>query len=335
MGRMATAIETAWYRKPGWLWLLLPLSLLYVMLTFLRRGLYRAGLFKSWRAPVPVIVVGNIVVGGSGKTPVVLALAEALVALGYKPGIISRGYGAQPPELPYHVEAISPASASGDEPLLLARRSGRPCYIDPQRVRAAQALLELETCDLLLSDDGLQHYALERDIEIAVVSSERGLGNAQRLPVGPLRESSARLREVDFVVGGTTEYPGHEVKLKPIAWVSVQDPDERREVDVFAGQRANCIAGIGNPHSFFTLCQELGVDVIEHALADHEPEIDQVLAALPAEPGLVLMTEKDAVKCADMTAGQYWYLEVVAELPQALVDALAARLDNLNASGTN
>lgn len=330
MQRVAEAIQRAWYSQPGWLWLLMPVAWVYILLSAIRRQLYELGILSSVQVAVPVIIVGNIVAGGSGKTPVVLALAEALIKLGCKPGIVSRGYGGNPPSTPYFVTEDSTAYAAGDEPLLLARRSGCPCVVDRNRVRAVQVLLESYDCDVVLADDGLQHYALQRDIEIAVIDSNRGLGNGQRLPVGPLRESSTRLREVDYIVGCTVDISGHQNKLTPVAWVNLAEPTRRKDVAYFKDKTAHCVAGIGNPESFFSTCRELGVNVAPHPLADHAADIDQVLAGMSAGADTpVLMTEKDAVKSTNHRNANHWYLEVVAELPQEFLDELALKLETV------
>src|SRR5690606_19736513 len=203
------SLQRRWYGNPRWLWLLLPLELLFRLVTALRRLLYRRGILRSWRAPVPVLVIGNISVGGTGKTPVTIALCAALRQSGFRPGVISRGYRAQPPQFPHRVSADDSAAVAGDEPLLIARRTGCPVAIAPDRSAAAQLLLQHDDCDVLICDDGLQHYALQRDIEVAVVDAVRGFGNRHCLPVGPLREPLARLRTVDATLfnGGAVSDP--------------------------------------------------------------------------------------------------------------------------------
>jgi tetraacyldisaccharide 4'-kinase len=334
-------LQRRWYGRPGWLWLLLPLELLYRLIIMLRRFAYRRGLLASWRASVPVLVVGNIAVGGTGKTPVVIALCAELRKLGFSPGIISRGYGANPPSFPYLVTADSAVAASGDEPLLLARRTGCPVVIAPDRSAAARHLLQQHPCDILISDDGLQHYALARDIEWIVLDGARGIGNRHCLPVGPLREPKRRLNDAAALLINRTALPEtaetvvepvaprFEFSLRPGAMVHLATG---REVDAAqwcaAHPRVHAVAGIGNPQRFFATLRELGCAPVEHAFADHHAFGAQDLRF--AEPLPVAMTEKDAVKCAALVAGDaaadIWFLRVDAALPDSLVASITGTL---------
>lgn len=353
---LEAGLQRRWYGKPVGLWLLLPLELLYRLVIRLRRLAYRRGWLKSWRAPVPVLVVGNIAVGGTGKTPVVIALCEALRRQGFKPGIVSRGYGANPPSYPYLVTVDSPVAHSGDEPLLLARRTGCPVVIAPDRCAAARYLLQQQlqqeqtpqqqspqqhTCDIVISDDGLQHYALARDIEWIVLDGARGIGNGHCLPVGPLREPSRRLADAAALLVNCTGLvegaesavepfaPRFDFRLRPGAMVHLATG---REVDAAqwcaANPRAHAVAGIGNPQRFFATLQELGCAPVEHAFPDHHAFGAADLRF--AEPLPVAMTEKDAVKCFDLVAGDdgadVWFLRVDAALPEGLTDSLAASI---------
>jgi tetraacyldisaccharide 4'-kinase len=323
-------LQRRWYHKPGWLWLLLPLEWLFRGIIALRYCFYRCGLFSSWRAPVPVIVIGNISVGGTGKTPVTIALCEALQQAGFHPGVISRGYRAQPPNFPHLVTIDGSAAECGDEPLLIARRTGCPVMIAPQRVAAARALLQLQHCDVLICDDGLQHYALQRDIECVVIDAARGFGNGHCLPLGPLREPVRRLRRADalLVNGGADESAADKrygFALAPTAMVNLRN-GETLEPRAWWQRypRAHAVAGIGNPARFFATLRALGGAPIEHAFADHHAFSAADLqfdATLP-----VVMTEKDAVKCAAFASDRHWYLRVSATLPDSLISALIGKL---------
>ena len=289
----------------------------------LRRALYRARLLPRHRIPVPVLVVGNIAVGGTGKTPLVLWLAGFLASRGWRPGVVCRGYGGQASRWPQQVRADSDPAMVGDEAVLLASRSGCPVVAcGPRRVQAARALAELAECDLVISDDGLQHLALDRDLEIAVVDGERRHGNGRCLPAGPLREPAGRLRSVDLVVSNGPAARGEfAMSLVPGPAVSLEDPALRRSLADFRGTRVHAVAGIGHPARFFGLLTTRGLAVEEHAFPDHHPFS---AADIRFEDGLpVLMTEKDAVKCRRFAGPGHWYLPVVAELP----DAFAARLE--------
>ena len=325
-------IQQHWYGAPGWLRVLLPLEIIYCFITSLRRFCFRVGIVRSEKISVPVIVVGNITVGGTGKTPVVVALCSALKQAGYNPGIVSRGYGAEPPHIPFAVTAQSHAAESGDEPLLLALSTDCPVVIAPDRVAAARFLLSQYDCDVIISDDGLQHYRLHRDFEIAVVDGARGLGNGHCLPVGPLRESASRLDTVDAVLVNTARTsrdqlrePHYAFRLLPRAFVSLRDG---REVspEQWSQPRVHAVAGIGNPGRFFNTLRELGLDLIEHPFPDHHEFIADDLKFGNALP--VVMTEKDAVKCVGLnsTAPEFWYLSVDATLPDSLIDGIVGKI---------
>ncbi|MET0107058.1 MAG: tetraacyldisaccharide 4'-kinase [Sedimenticola sp.] len=303
---------------------LLPLSWLFCLLAWLRRLAYRMGLFGSKKLPLPVIVVGNITVGGAGKTPLVIWLADYLKGKGYRPGIVSRGYGGTSGQWPQRVEPESDPKMVGDEPVLIARRTGCPMRVGPDRVKAARALVEESQCDIILSDDGMQHYALKRDIEIAVVDGSRLFGNGLCLPAGPLRERQSRLGSVDLVIanGGELEgYPG--MTLLPVSVAKVSDPRQRTELDSFRGSSVHAVAGIGSPARFFNTLRETDIEVIEHGFPDHHRFEAEDIAFDDELP--VLMTEKDAVKCASFARKHHWYLEVDADPEEAFVE----RLDEL------
>ena len=308
--------------------LLLPISLLYCMLVVLRRQLFRLGVLRSRRVPVPVVVIGNITVGGTGKTPLVAALAKQLAAAGWKPGIVSRGYGGRAPTYPFAVDAAADPAAVGDEPLLLAMKTGLPVAIDPKRPYAA-AWLAKAGCDIVLSDDGLQHYALRRDVELAVVDGQRRFGNGWCLPAGPLREPPSRLREVDMVICNGEALAGEErMTLRPVEFINVFDMGRRLPLAGFKGRPVHATAGIGNPERFFVTLEKLGIKVQRHPRPDHYSFRAADLRYADELP--VLMTEKDAVKCRHLhdlpeaVQQRCWALAIEAELDQECVDRLLA-----------
>ena len=319
------ALQQRWYqpdRRPPW-WTL-PLAALYGAVTRARRACYRNGWCKVQRLPVPVIVVGNIVAGGAGKTPLVITLVEALRARGYRPGVVSRGHGgrARTPQL---LGAVPDPALCGDEPALIRLRTGVPVAVGVERPAAARLLLA-EHVDVIVADDGLQHYALGRDVEVCVIDGVRRLGNARLLPAGPLREAPTRLREVDFVVcnGGAAQSSEVAMQLAATAAVSLASPSKSKPLADFRGQRVHAIAGIGHPQRFFATLQDAGLDVIAHAFADHHAYVANELAFGDGLP--VLMTEKDAVKCHAFAQPGWWSVPVTAELPNGFIDAVVAKL---------
>jgi tetraacyldisaccharide 4'-kinase len=330
---LADRLVAAWYHGHPALTLLRPLEWLYRRVVLGKRRAFLAGEGDIYRAPVPVLVVGNVTVGGTGKTPMILWLIEHCRARGLRVGVVSRGYGATPPQLPWRVRADDPAGHAGDEPLLIVQRSGVPLVIDPQRARAVQALLEQEELDLILCDDGLQHYRLARDIELVLVDAARGLGNGRCLPAGPLREPAERLAEVDAVLrnGATVDgEEGYALQLRPTALVNLRS-GERVGLDYFPpGQQVHAVAGIGNPRRFFATLEALNWRPIAHPFADHARYSPEALRFTPALP--LLMTEKDAVKCRAFAAEDWWYLAVDAAPSPAFVAWFDQRLDRLPAA---
>lgn len=325
---MATGddLQRRWYdadAAPPW-WTL-PLAAAYGGISRLRRRLYRAGWLRVHRLPVPVVVVGNIVAGGAGKTPLVIALVEGLRERGFHPGVVSRGYGGsgQGPRL---LDARPDPAVCGDEPALIRLRTGVPVAVAADRPAAA-ALLHAEGVDVVIADDGLQHYALARDVEVCVVDGQRRLGNGRLLPAGPLREPPARLREVDFVVcnGGRPLDGEVAMELVPGDAAAVGDPSRRQAVDTWKGQRVHAVAGIGNPARFFESLRQAGIEAVEQPFPDHHRLVAADLAFGDRLP--VLMTEKDAVKCRAFAQPDWWYIPVGAELPAAFIDAVAARVE--------
>lgn len=322
----------AFWTRVTWLTLLLlPLSLLFRAVVALRRGLYQLGLLRSVRLPVPVIVVGNISVGGTGKTPLVLWLAARLRKAGMQPGIISRGYGGSAAQ-PRAVHSSDDPAQCGDEPVLLARHAACPVWIGKKRVAAARALLAAHPdCNVIISDDGLQHYRLARDAEIAVIDGARGLGNGFMLPAGPLREPASRHETVDAVVnrGGavsstTTTPPQFSLTLEAIGLRNLQDASHSLAIDQLQGQRVHAVAGIGNPQQFFDTLRKLGIAHTPHAFADHHAYTAADLAFSDCDA--VVMTEKDAVKCERFADDTHWSLQIEARVDDTLIQLLLDRL---------
>jgi len=334
---LADHLVAAWYapRLTPLTTALTPLAILFRGVVALRRSLYRAGVLRSERLPVPVVVVGNITVGGSGKTPLTIALAKALAAHGWRPGIVSRGYrgGSATPRA---VGADATADAVGDESLLLAR-TGFPVWVGGDRPRAARALLSARPgCDVIVADDGLQHYALARDIELAVVDASRGFGNGWQLPAGPLREPASRLDEVDAVVRlGST---GTGASRREFAMTLVGDSFVRvnahavtAAADAFRTGTVHALAGIGNPQRFFDHLRALGIAATCHPFPDHHRFTPDELA-LPGATA-ILMTEKDAVKCTAFADDRCWMLPVRAVVDAALVTLVEEKLRGSQAAG--
>lgn len=317
---MSDRLLAAWYAGHPALALLRPLEWLYRRVVQRKRERFEAGEGEIYQPPVPLIVVGNITVGGTGKTPMILWLIEHCRHRGLRVGVVSRGYGARPPQWPWRVSAEQSAEVAGDEPLLIVQRSGVPLMIDPNRSRAVQALLESETLDVILSDDGLQHYRLARDLELVLIDAARGLGNRRCLPAGPLREPVERLLSVDAVLYNGADADrddGFSFRLQPSALVNLMT-GERQPVAYFTpGQAVHAVAGIGNPQRFFTTLETLHWRPVPHAFADHAQYSAQALNFSPALP--LVMTEKDAVKCRAFAAPDWWYLAVDAAPSPAFV----------------
>ncbi|MGX2040083.1 tetraacyldisaccharide 4'-kinase [Methylocaldum sp. MU1018] len=312
--RLTGWLEREWYGKPHPNPVLTPLEFLFRQVVALRRWSYRSGLKEVGHLPVPIIVVGNLTVGGTGKTPLVVWLARFLKEKGFRPGIVSRGYGASPGPRPRQVSADSDVRAVGDEPLLIARRTGCPVFVFPKRVQAAKALLEENDCDIVLSDDGLQHHALSRDLEIAVVDGERRFGNGHCLPAGPLREPIERLHSVDFrVYSGEAPPGGYVMSLEGGVAVNLRDERVKEPVKSFAGRPFYAIAGIGHPQRFFDHLRSLGLTFDCREFPDHHEYRAEDLEFAKGLP--IVMTEKDAVKCRAFATANFWYVPVEARLP--------------------
>jgi tetraacyldisaccharide 4'-kinase len=303
-----------WYEKPHPNPFLAPLERLFRQVVRARRWAYRNGLKHIRRFPVPVVVVGNLTVGGTGKTPLVIWLARFLKENGFKPGIVSRGYGVSTGPRPLRVSKESDAHTVGDEPLLVARRTGCPVFVFAKRAEAARALLENADCDIILSDDGLQHYALGRDLEIAVVDGARQFGNRCCLPAGPLREPVERLNSVDLRVYSGEAPPGeYAMVLEGDMAVNLQDESVRVPLKSFSGSVFCAIAGIGNPQRFFKHLLRFGLEFECREFPDHYRYRADDFEFVGGRA--VLMTEKDAVKCRALAASNFWYVPVEARLP--------------------
>jgi len=324
--RWEQRLQQLWYGHSPLATLLLPLSGLFCALVQLRRAAYRAGLLRSRRLAARVIVVGNITVGGTGKTPLVLALTRCLRAAGWRVGILSRGYRGRARSWPLPVTPDSDPAQAGDEAVLLARNSSAVVYAGADRVAAGRALLARTPCDVLICDDGLQHYALHRDLEIAVVDARRAQGNGHCLPAGPLREPVSRLASVDALVYQGEPPPGaFGMRLRAGSAVRLVDAGDARPLARFRGRRVHAVAGIGDPQRFFAMLREAGLDILEHRFADHHPFRPADLAF--GDGRAVLMTGKDAVKCTGFAQADWWSVPVEAQLDAALVDWLLASLN--------
>jgi tetraacyldisaccharide 4'-kinase len=304
---------------------LTPFTMLFIDVARFRRFLYRKNWLKTTKLACPVIIVGNISVGGTGKTPLVIALAEFLKQQGFKPGIISRGYGGKQTEATL-VTADSNPALVGDEAILLAKRSGCPVAVAEKRAAAGELLLKQFNCNVILSDDGLQHYALARDIEIAVIDGERRFGNNNCLPGGPLREPLERLNEVNFVVVNGTAQQEREIPMSLTAQTAVNLlSGEEKPLVAFKGESCHAVAAIGHPQRFFNLLAGYGIKTENHSFPDHYHFKAKDLQFKLQQP--LLMTEKDAVKCTAFATVDFWYIPVCAEVLDAFFQNLLELLN--------
>ncbi|GAB4172413.1 MAG: tetraacyldisaccharide 4'-kinase [Rhodocyclaceae bacterium] len=334
---LESTLRRAWFSRGPLACSLAPLAAGFGALVALRRALYVRGILRCARLPVPVIVVGNLAVGGTGKTPLAILLARELARRGMHPGVVSRGYG----RVGGAVREVGPrddAARSGDEPLLIARRTGMPVWIGADRVAAGRALIARHPeCDVVISDDGLQHYRLARDVEIALVD-ERAAGNGWLLPAGPLREPASRLASVDAVVihgeGGRAPVPAgparFSMSLEGSRFFRLDAPGESCTAQDLRGLRLHAVAGIGAPRRFFDHLARLGLSFAAHPFPDHHRYSAQDLRF--AHCDAILMTEKDAVKCAGLTPGQCWVLPVDAVVRPDLADFVVERIDGREAA---
>lgn len=339
-------LEQAWYKGATWLYLLWPLSLLYQLIISIRRRRQQ----RKAAAPgvsVPVIVIGNISVGGTGKTPLLLSLLQALLEQGLKPGVISRGYGGKlegsDASYPIQVTADSDPAVVGDEPAMIADRSGCPVVVDPDRRRALVALLGSHSVDVVLSDDGLQHYRLPRHMEIVVVDGERLFGNGLCLPAGPLREPLSRLREVDAVVlngaPATTLSAlsqARVMELRPGMLVNLKTGEQKpfHGAPFKLGDSVQAVAGIGNPQRFFRTLEQLPYPVQRFPFPDHHPYHPADFEAAGIDPQMpIVMTEKDGIKCRAFAGDNQWLLRVSAQLPDGLLEQVLESINRFPPQG--
>ncbi|HID46714.1 MAG TPA: tetraacyldisaccharide 4'-kinase [Chromatiaceae bacterium] len=303
-------MKSIWYGKNPLSYLLLPFSLVFWVLSKVRRLLFLLRLKKTHRFSAPVIVVGNITVGGTGKTPLVIWLSQHLKELGYRPGIVSRGYGGKASHWPQQVRPDSDPVIVGDEAVLLARLSDCPVCVAPKRSDAVRDLLQYTQCNLVLSDDGLQHYAMARDMEIVVIDGERGFGNGFLLPAGPLRELPGRLRKADLLISNGVWREGVPAMTirEPLVLPLQNLAEEPQPLSKAAGEKVHAVAGTGNPRRFFDMLQHYGLEIVPHAFRDHKIYRKKDLLFDDDLP--VLMTEKDAVKYARYATGRHWLVRI-------------------------
>lgn len=322
-------IERIWSGRSALYLLLLPFSLLYGLISNLLRLSYRWGWRKAWRAPVPVVVVGNLTAGGNGKTPVVIWLVQALQQRGLRVGVVSRGYGGKADNYPLVLGPQTATAEAGDEPVLIYQRTGAQVAVAPVRRQAVEALVSGGQVDIIVTDDGLQHYALARDIEIVVIDGQRRFGNGWWLPAGPMRERSSRLNSVSAIItNGGTAQPGElAMQLVPGMAVNLQSGEQRPVAEL---KNVVAMAGIGHPPRFFNTLRQQGVTLEkEVAFADHQNYSPDALNALIGPGQTLLMTEKDAVKARAFAAADWWYLPVDARLPQSKSAALLNKISAL------
>ena len=315
-------LDHYWYSQNFIAWFLLPLAGLFCFVATLRRFLYRAGLLKSYQAPVPVVIIGNITVGGTGKTPLIIEFCQQLKKHGLNPGVISRGYGGQSTRYPVLVTENTSAFEAGDEPVLIARRTNCPVVVGPDREADIKLLLAEHKCNIILSDDGLQHYRLKRNAEIAVIDQTRKFGNGFCLPSGPLREPVSRLHHVDMTIvnGGESDTSSFVVVTDKL--VSLVD-SKQASFEIFKDKKIHALAGIGNPDRFFKILDDHAIDYIPHVFPDHYIYKTE---DLEFNDGLgVLMTEKDAVKCKRFNLNNYWYMPIDVQLS----DSAQQRFDQI------
>ena len=320
-------VVDSWYKKSLWLYLLYPFSLIFSYLTNRRRRKYLKNNIKSYKSEVPIIVVGNLTIGGTGKTPLVKHIANELIKKGYRPGIVSRGYGGNFKET-LKVNEDTPVKETGDEAQILAKLN-IPFYIDKNRVRAVKTLTNNHNCDVIISDDGLQHYPLARDIEIAVIDGKRRFGNNLTFPAGPLRESKNRLKTVDFVVNnsGPTDEDEYLMSISPSNFIHLKSGKSYSIDNWPMHKQVHAVAGLGNPGRFFDLLEKLGFDIIRHPFPDHHNFLSSDIFYLDHLP--IIMTEKDASKCKDFDNNKIWYLTIDADVSNKFIEKLDKKLQSI------
>ena len=322
-------LASNWYRRSKWLWLLLPLSALFYVLVILRRIAYRRRVFTATHFKPIVIVVGNITVGGTGKTPLVISLVSLLQSRGLRVGIVSRGYGGKASEWPQFVNSSSSPASVGDEAVMLAVKTGCPVVVAPDRVAAVRMLLNKEDIDCVISDDGLQHYALGRQIEVVLFDGTRGVGNGFLLPAGPLREPLTRIREADFILANGASLPWSDYVVQArLGTVVNAATGEVRQLDSFKNEAVFAVAGIGNPGRFFALLSEHSISIRRMPFPDHHPFCSEDFNFLKSS-STVMLTEKDAVKCCHFMDERFWIVKIEMHLPDNFSQSFLAKVNFL------
>ena len=322
-----------WQNKQGAAKFLRPISWLYCTVIFFRRLAYLLKIKKTERVAAPVIIVGNLTVGGTGKTPLVTWLTNYLKEHGYQPGIISRGYGGKARHWPQQVRPDGDPVAVGDEAILISKRTNCPMAVGPERLVSGRELLHYHpACNVIISDDGLQHYALHRDIEVAVIDGTLRFGNGYCLPAGALREPIKRLKKVDFiVVNGQAENDEYGMRYNITEACNLQNASQRQPLEQFKGKQVHAIAGIGHPDRFFNQLSEMGIDVIAHPFSDHYFYKEDDLNFDDELP--VLMTEKDAVKCSRFAKKHHWFVPVTVDVQETFGKAILDKLKEIQSHG--
>jgi len=323
----ASFVVDSWYKKSLWLYLLTPFSLLFKYLTKRRRRKYIQGKLESYKSDIPIIIVGNLTIGGTGKTPLVAYIAQELSKLGYKPGLVSRGYGGTFRET-LEVTRDTPVKQTGDEAQILSKLN-LPFYIDKNRVRAVKTLVNNHDCDVIISDDGLQHYNMNRDIEIVVIDGKRRFGNNLTFPAGPLRESKSRLKSVDFVVNnsGPTKDNEYLMNISPSKFIHLKSGKSYLIKDWPMHKQVHAVAGLGNPGRFFDLLARLGFEITRNSFPDHHNFDEEDLNFLDHLP--IIMTEKDASKCRSFNNNKIWYLTIEADVSDKFIAEVDLKLKSL------
>jgi tetraacyldisaccharide 4'-kinase len=314
------------WKKNVFAYFLWPFSWLYRFLFFVRKQLYRFNIKKIHYFPVPVIVVGNLTVGGSGKTPLVIEIARFLKTQGFKPGVVTRGYGGKAQHYPLQVDEYSRPCEVGDEALLIIRSVDCPVFVDPQRTRAVKKLLAKKNCDVILSDDGLQHFALGRSLEIAVIDGDRRFGNGFCLPAGPLREPVSRLKSIKLkVTKGHAQENEFAMQLIPDYFYQLINPQNKQKAPYFYGKSLHAVAGIGNPEQFFKTLRALGLSFQAHPFPDHHFFKQKEFTF--GEEVIIIMTEKDGVKCQGWVDPRLWCLKTKTKVDDRFFSALLMQLN--------
>jgi len=316
-----------WYKRNIISYSLLPFSFFYILIGILHRWFCK--IFYTYKSPVPVIVVGNITVGGTGKTPLVICLAKLLQEQGYRPGIISRGYGGNSKTYPLSLDVNSKVVNTGDEALLMFRHTKCPVVVGPDRNASIESLLQKNNCNIIISDDGLQHHKLQADITITLVDATIGLGNGFCLPAGPLREPVNRLKTVDFIIRNYNTNINNDdfgMSLEPVLFYNLKDTSLTKQAIYFKDKTIHAVAGIGNPARFFQTLRQLGLNITEHAFPDH---YCFKKSDFPFAKEIVIITEKDAVKCDVIIDSNFWCLSVQARLSNEFKELLLSKVNKI------